>query len=86
MSTNPTTQLTAKEVRDIVRQTLIEKACTDISFAEPLKGEEENVVVATFNCKDLTSFHQPIAGWTYTGIHLDPTGERQYKIDFIRIR
>lgn len=70
----------AEEVKKIVANKLKEMGCTDITFPD----SKENLIVATFNCKNLTSFKGIIEGWTYSGIHLDPTGKRQYKIDFIK--
>ena len=63
-----------------VSEQLTEMGGTDITFPD----SKDNLIVATFNCKNLTSFKAIIEGWTYSGIHLDPTSNRQYKIDFIR--
>lgn len=52
--------------------------CSDIDFPDP----KEDLIIATFNCKQLTSFQAQIDGWEYSGIHLDPSGKHQYKIDF----
>ncbi len=63
-----------------VREILIQMECTGIAFSE-LK---ENLIAVTFNCKNLTSFKADLLGWTYSGIHLDPTHKHQYKIDFLK--
>lgn len=63
-----------------VKEALEKMGCTEISFPDP----KEDLVIATFNCKEVTSFVTEIPGWTYSGIHLDPTKERQYKIDFAK--
>ena len=55
--------------------------CTDVAFPDP----KEDLVIAVFNCKEITSFVTEIPGWTHSGIHLDPTHEHQYKIDFKRL-
>ena len=70
-----------EEVRKIVKETLEKMGCADILFS----GAKENLLVATFNCKEITSFVADIPGWFYSGIHLDPTKERQFKIDFKKL-
>lgn len=70
-----------EELIKTVEQTLTNMGCTDIIFPDP----KDDVIVATFNCKVLTSFKASLEGWTYSGIHLDPTNNRQYKIDFIKV-
>ena len=61
-----------------IEEALKKMNCTDIAFPDP----QENLIVAVFNCKQVTSFVEDIQGWTYSGIHLDPTKVHQYKIDF----
>jgi len=46
---------------------------------------KDDLIVAVFNCKEITSFVTEIFGWTHSGIHLDPTGGHQYKIDFRKV-
>lgn len=65
-----------------IKEALEKMGCTDISFSET----GEDVIVTTFNCKEITSFVAEIPGWTYSGIHLNPTEGRQYKIDFRKIK
>lgn len=72
--------MNAEELKHKVKKILEEMGCTDLLFPDP----KENLIVAIFNCKNLTSFKGTIEGWTYSGIHLDPTGKRQYKIDFVK--
>jgi hypothetical protein len=55
--------------------------CYDLLFFDI----NDNEVVVTFNCKDLTSFTSSLPGWSYTGIELDDTQKRQYKIRFMKI-
>ncbi len=38
-----------------------------------------------FNSKEITSFVADMAGWKYSGVQLDLSGERQYKIDFKKL-
>lgn len=64
-----------------VREILERMNCTDIVFPDP----KDDLVVATFNCTEVTSFVAQIPEWTYSGIHLDPTRQRQYKIGFTKI-
>jgi len=67
-----------EEAKKNIIESLMAMGVTDINFPE----SPENLIVATFNSKQITSFVSEISGWTYSGIHLDPTGKRQYKIDF----
>ena len=67
-----------KDTITSIREALEKMGCTDISFPD----QKKDLIVATFNCKEITSFVAEIPGWTYSGIHLDPTGVHQYKIDF----
>lgn len=64
-----------------IEEILNQMGCSEISFSDSI----ENLIVVTFNCKELTSFVANIIGWVYSGIQLDPTNERQYKIDFKKI-
>lgn len=75
------TNLTTEEARKLIKGLLEKKGCIDVSFPD-LK---DDIIVTTFNCKELTSFNQPIRGWVYSGIQLDPSRQRQYKIDFKKI-
>lgn len=70
--------MNTQDTRKIIEDVLKKMGCTEIKFPD-LK---EDLIVATFNCKEITSFVTDIPGWTYSGIHLDPTNERRYKIDF----
>jgi len=72
--------MTKEDVKIKIKEELGKMGCTEIAFPE----SKDNLVVATFNCRAVTSFVADIAGWTYSGIHLDPTKNRQYKIDFVR--
>ena len=73
--------LTLEELKKEVEKVLINMSCTDILFPDP----QDKLLVATFNCKELISFKANLPGWNYSGIHLDPTKNRGYKIDFQKI-
>ncbi len=66
------------ELKKAVTERLTSMGCADVLFPD----QKDSLVVAIFNCKEITSFVQDLPGWEYSGIHLDPTGKRQYKIDF----
>jgi hypothetical protein len=68
----------AAEAKKKIEETLQNMGCTDISFPDM----KDDLIVAVFNCKEITSFVADITGWFYSGIHLDPTHGHQYKIDF----
>lgn len=74
--------LKVEEVKSVSEKILTEMGATDLLFPDPKK----NLLVVLFNCKILTSFKATLPGWTYSGIQLDPTTERQYKIDFIGLQ
>ena len=69
------------DLKKAANETLEKMACTDVQF--PVASEAE--VIVTFNCKEITSFVTEIPGWTYSGIRLDTSGEREYRIDFKKI-
>ena len=64
-----------------IEEVLKKMGCTEISFPDP----KDDLIVAIFNSKEVTSFVADIPGWTYSGTHLDPTQSRQYKIDFKKL-
>lgn len=70
-----------EQVEKIIEEILKGMGCTEIVFTD----SKEDFIVVTFNCKEITSFVTDIQGWTYSGIHLDPTHTRQYKIDFKKL-
>lgn len=67
-----------EEIKKIIEDTLKGMGCTDISFL----NIKDDLIVVVFNCKEITSFVKKIPNWTYSGIYLDPTEKKQYKIDF----
>jgi hypothetical protein len=67
-----------EEAKTKIEEGLKQMSCTDIIFAD----SEENLIVVTFNCRELTSFVTIIRGWFSSGVHLDPSKNRQYKLDF----
>lgn len=70
-----------EDIKRIAKEHLEKMGCTDIIFPNP----KENLIVVTFNCREITSFVGDITGWTYSGIQLDPSNNRQFKIDFKKI-
>jgi hypothetical protein len=54
---------------------------TEITFS----NGEENLLVASFSARELTSFNTQLEGWTYSGIQLDPVGGGRYKIEFRKV-
>lgn len=73
--------MNTEDAKKLIEASLKNMGCVDITFPEP----KENLLVALFNCKEITSFVTNVPGWTHSGIHLDPTRARQYKIDFRKI-
>lgn len=70
-----------EKIKQTIQKILEDMNCTDILFQE----SKDDLIVATFNCKEITSFVTVIPGWKYSGIQLDSSGERQYKIVFRKI-
>jgi hypothetical protein len=70
-----------EEAKKLINEFLTAMGGTDIYFPD----DKEDLIVTVFNCKQITSFVNQIPGWTYSGIHLDPTGKHQYKIDFKKV-
>jgi len=70
--------LDKKMLTQQINDTLTKIGCTDVKFDD----SKENLVLALFNCKEVISFNANLPGWQYTGIQLDPTHEREYKIEF----
>ncbi|HLD04256.1 MAG TPA: hypothetical protein VJG90_00910 [Candidatus Nanoarchaeia archaeon] len=63
-----------------IKAALENMSCAEVSFPEP----KDNFVIATFNCQALTSFKAELPGWKHSGISLDPSGKKQFKIEFIK--
>ncbi len=72
--------LSQEELKIEVTKTLENMGCSDILFPNPT----DSLIIAVFNCKELTSFKMDLPGWIYSGIQLDPTHTRQYRISFVR--
>ena len=70
-----------EETIKVISKVLEQMGAVDIAFQDTKKN---NLIIAVFNCKEVTSFIADITGWVYTGIQLDPTGGHQYKIDFTK--
>ena len=73
--------LDKEELKKEVEKVLTSMSCADILFPD----QADDLVVVIFNCKELTSFKADLPGWTYSGIHLDSSKTRGYKIDFKKI-
>lgn len=72
----------SQAIQDEILKYLEKMGCTNITFS----NAPSNQVTVSFDCKDLTSFTADLPGWKYTGIELDPTGARQYKMEFYRAK
>lgn len=69
-----------EELKEKVKKLLEGLGATEIQFSDV----EPNKVIASFNWKNVISFKAFLPGWTYTGIQLDLTNGRKYKIEFSR--
>lgn len=70
-----------EDLKSQIQGILTNMGYTSITFS----NGPENIVVASFDAKELTSFKTELAGWTYSGIQLDMTGSRQYRIEFRKV-
>lgn len=71
-----------EEAINVIMEVLKQMGAVDIAFPDTKKN---TLIIAVFNCKEVTSFVADVPGWAYSGIQLDPTGGHQYKIDFTKI-
>ena len=71
-----------EELKKQIIEILEKMGCLDIVFRENIN---EGIIIVLFNCRNLTSFKGSFDNWIYSGIHLDPSNERQYKLDFKKI-
>jgi len=69
-----------EEVKLEIERKLTDMGCENVTF----NGNDDNLLIALFDCKEVTSFKADLPGWIYSGIQLDPTRARQYKIDFTK--
>jgi len=66
------------EIKNVINQYLSQAGCTQFLFEEP----DENTIIVLFNSKEIISFNSPLQNWVSTGIQLDDSKKRQYKIEF----
>ena len=66
-----------EQLQEKIKDVLEKMGCTDVIFKDV--GLD---FYAAFNSKEVTSFVASVDGWKYSGIQLDSSGERQYRIDF----
>ncbi|QQG47515.1 MAG: hypothetical protein HY044_00255 [Candidatus Woesebacteria bacterium] len=64
-----------------VTEILTNMGYTNIDFS----NGEENLLIVSFDSKELTSFKADLPGWTYSGIQINNTGKGQYKIEFRKL-
>ncbi len=74
--------LNQQELKVEITKALENMGCSDVSFLD----SRDELIIVVFNCKELTSFKMELPGWKYSGIQLDSTQTRQYKIDFIKVK
>ena len=67
-----------EQVQKKIKGVLEKMGCTDVIF----KDVEQGLFYVAFNSKEVTSFVVDMDGWKYSGVQLDVSGERQFKIDF----
>ncbi|MBU1102815.1 hypothetical protein KJ853_04165 [Patescibacteria group bacterium] len=70
-----------EQVQKKIKEVLEKMGCTDVIF----KDAESDSFFVAFNSKEVTSFIADVGNWKYSGIQLDVSRERQYKIDFKKV-
>jgi len=70
-----------EQLQKKIKEVLEKMGCTDVIF----KDIETDSFYVAFNSKEVTSFVADLNNWKYSGIQLDASGERQYKIDFKKV-
>lgn len=70
-----------EELKVKIQEILTGMGYTNITFS----NGEENLLVAAFDSKELTSFNADLPGWIYSGIQLNVDSVGQYKIEFRKI-
>ncbi len=73
--------MTKEELKQKIKDILEKMGCESILFSE----NGENSLNALFNSKDVISFKAETPEWEYSGIQLDETEEREFKISFKKI-
>lgn len=67
-----------EDLKNKVKEVLLNMGYTNIAFS----NGEENLLVASFDSTEITSFKTELEGWIYSGIQLNTGVSGQYKIEF----
>lgn len=70
-----------EELKKKIKEVLENIGCKDIIFSD----DGESTMNVLFNCEEVISFKTETPGWTYSGIQLDESKTRQYKIYFRKL-
>jgi len=70
--------MSKEDIKIIINEYLTKLGGSDVLFEEP----DVNTIKALFNATELTSFKNEVSGWTNSGVQLDTSGQRKYKIEF----
>jgi len=71
----------SEQIKNIILERLKEMGCKDIVLEET----NQELIVARFNCEELTSFNERLDGWTQLGIELNDKEGHDYRIIFIKL-
>ncbi|MBI4363382.1 MAG: hypothetical protein HY545_00860 [Candidatus Doudnabacteria bacterium] len=72
--------MSKEDIKNLINEYLTKIGCSGVLFDEP----DENTIRALFDATELISFKNEVPGWTHSGIQLDTSGQRKYKIEFKR--
>ncbi len=73
--------MSVEGIKDLINQYLTKIGCSGVLFEEP----DQNTIRALFDAAELISFKDDVPGWVNSGIQLDQSRQRQYKIEFKKI-
>ena len=70
--------MTKEELKEKIEEILKKMGCENILFPE----NGEDLLNVLFNSKNVISFIAETPGWKHSGIQLDETKEREFKVSF----
>lgn len=67
-----------EDLKNKVKEILLGMGYTNVTFS----NGEENLLIASFDSAEITSFKAELEGWSNSGIQLNISGNGQFKIEF----
>lgn len=73
--------MTKEELKEKIKEAIRIMGGKDILFSD----NGDSMVTVLFNSEEVVSFKAETSGWRYSGIQLDESKTRQYKISFKKV-